>query len=256
MKKISYLLLAIVFLTSCSEDDPIPEVITDAEAAEEVASSLATDVLSIAEDMGSTGYRSQQNATNGRVANIPGCGETVTQEISKSYDGDFISGTFDSDYEVSLECFLNFPVSLTSSFTTSTNTESARFATEGSSNGTSNVTIDQENLGNYLFNSAFVKTNVFTQKTEDQKSFNSTYTVTTTDISINTAFIASLLTGQVPTGNLIASGTASYQVVGVNQNNIPFEYSASVTFVGDGTAEVTINGNTYIVDLTTGEILD
>lgn len=256
MKKISSLLLAIVVLSSCSDDEPRAEIISDAEAVDEIANSLATDVVSLVEDMGSTGILTQTNNTNGRLdLTIPGCGETVSQEVSKEFENDFVSVTYDANYEVSLECLSLFPFGLQGSFSTSSTSQNARFTTNGSSTGTVNVSLDTEQIGNYLLNAVFSKTGEFNQLAGDQKSFNSTSTAAITDLSVSTAYLASLVAGEIPTGNLVTSGSATYSVVGVNRNNEPYEYSAAIIFLGDGTAEVTINGTAYVVNLRTGEVI-
>lgn len=166
---ISMAIAAGLFACDSNGEEEVP-TLTEEEAAEMVANSLTSEVFSLAVDLGSTGYQ----ASSGRIEakldqSIPSCGETTTNSISKSYEGDFVTFSYSGNYENTLTCFREIPIGLESTFNSSSNSESKRITTSGSMTGNLEILLDQENLGNYLLNGTLSGTRRSKSKIERKK---------------------------------------------------------------------------------------
>jgi hypothetical protein len=259
MKNLKNIFLVIIFtslLFACDKEDgvEVPNM-SDQEAAELVASSLISDISNVTIDLGSTGYRAENPNSGGRTSETLQCGETVTETYSKSHDGEFIDFNFEATYSNTLSCFFNVPVHLDAELSSTSTTESPGLLTEGSLNGTTTLGLDNENIGNYLLNANLKKVAQVTAKRGEQNSFNTNTDITIKDLSLSTAYLLELLGGQTLSTEFIAGGTATYAISGPGTGGAQFAFSASIIFNGDGTAEISINGNSYTVDLRTGELI-
>ncbi len=260
LKNLLVLLVISTFIISCNDDSEAPETgITDDDAAEMVASSLTTDIMSIASDLGTVGYES--TIVNGRSINgresmlFPECGETVTKTFGDSYHGEFVSYNYSASYISTLECLFAVPVSLDTEFSSSSTTESQRLTSSGALEGIVAMDLDQENLGNYLINSSIDRSGQIIEKNGQQRTFSTNTDITVVDLSLSTSFLLSLITGEDPQGYLIAGGSASYTMNGIGVQGNDFSFEASVTFNGDGTALLNINGKEYTIDLSNGAVI-
>jgi len=257
-KNLLLLTASIILFASCSENEELSNTgISEDEAAELVGSSLTSDIQSVSYDVGAFGYETKKIIDDqGRIDQIiPGCGETVEKEFGNTYKGEFVTFTYNGSYEATLDCLFGIPISLDAVVTSSTSFESQRLSTTGSLQGDMLVDLDEENVGNYLVNSTLSRTGSATQKLGGQVTFDNKYSIVVTNLSMSTSYIAELLAGNTPEGAFVEGGSAFYEITGSSTAGNGFEFTASVTFNGDGTATITINETEYNVDLNSGELI-
>ena len=259
MKKINLLMacMAMFLMMSCGDDepeDPMAEV-TNEESAEIVANALANDIMSISNNQGGIGFSSVEANTGGRTETALECGVTAEESYSNTIGNDNFTLSNQITYTSTLTCVRSIPIQLDASYTASSSAESLRISSTRTSSGTSVIAIDTENLGNFLFSASLESNGSINVKRDDDRSWTTSSVLTVTNLSISTDFIRSVLAQQVPSGNLIASGSGSYTGTVTNAQGDSRTIAASITFNGDGTAEIIINGEAYEVDLNTGQLL-
>ena len=232
-----------VALVACDNDDEmsVSGDITNEEAAEQVASSVASEVVTTAADAGVL----FSDADNGRISSngrIQECGVEFDSTISKSYNGQFLTYTLDIDYDYQLVCTNNFPSDLDYSFNLQGTLDGRRLESEGVTAGDLMATGFNLSSSDYIVNGEMNRTYSLLQKEGQQNSFNSQSEIIITDLSID------------KNTRVITGGEVSFSVSGTRIGGDEFSFTATAIFNGDGTATVLVDGEEYIVDLNTGSI--
>lgn len=93
------------------------------------------------------------------------------------------------------------------------------------------------------------------QKLRERNSFSSNSKITINNLSINIQYLVDLGLGEEPSGNLITGGTTIYEISGSGSQTGTYNITAQVVYNGDGTADIIINGNTYTINLPTGQFI-
>lgn len=248
--------LIISSLVACgNDDDESPSLTMDnEESAELIANSLTSEIIAISEDLGGTSYRSVE-ISNGRT-NFTGieCGETIEESFNKSFRADSVSLDYDLTYVSTLSCVLNIPVLLESTVSASSQFESRRVSTLTASTGSSSVTIDTENLGNLLLNTSLSSTGQLTQKKRAQNNLTVSSELNISSLSINTAYIIALINEETTNTYLIDGGTGSYNATVSNNQGQEVTITATMIFNGDGTVDLIVNGEPFVLDLSIGRV--
>lgn len=255
MKNPLPLLIALALLASCEKnpEDLQSEEMSNKDAAEIVAGTLVADINQISEYAGSVSYASTEESLAQRLIE---CGESISDEVSKEYSDQYVSYSFSAQYTATKECVFQAPVLLEYEHTSTSSFESSRISTSGQSSGEVFVELDPDKLSNYLMNADMQRSGAYVQKFRQQRSFTTASTYTITDLEINTAFIAQRMQDQEPDGYLIEGGSGAYQLEIVSGQGDTYTFTASIEFYGDGTAEVTINGQPFSVDLRAGGVVE
>ncbi|MEP4531964.1 MAG: hypothetical protein ABJ004_02685 [Cyclobacteriaceae bacterium] len=242
MKSTRQLLLLFLFgfLISCSGDDEVTQAgVSNAEAAEEIGATLATDILDMTLDIETL----SEDAENGRVeagGRTAGCGTSYDTTFTKTYVGVYISGEQTVTYGYELTCDGVIPSQLDATFSSTGTRSTARLASSASTTGIMTTTGIEPSNAAYTLNSSMTR-NASVEGSE--KSYSSLSNITLTDLIITKSTM------------IIASGSATYSYSGSTSEGKSYSYTASVTFNGDGTATIIFNDNTsFLVDLETGEV--
>lgn len=235
------LLLFSIVLTSCQDDDKSPAMsVSTGEAADEVATTLTTDVVGITEDILVMIEVSTEENEGGRIM---ACGFAYDTTITKSYEGIYSSFNHSISYGYELVCDGPQPQSLGFTFESNGSIESTRISTSGNSEGTFNATGIEFSSASYIANGLIERSGTLVQKTGLQRSFSSAAVFELTDLTVNKSTL------------LIESGIATVNLSGLSGNGETFQYTATVTFNGDKTATITFNNSeSYRVDLETGQV--
>lgn len=88
-----------------------------------------------------------------------------------------------------------------------------------------------------IFNGTYVRNGYQESKVLQQRHFNSVLTYTLTNITVNKS------------NHHITGGTAAVTFVGAGSGGNSYTYSGAITFNGNSTATLVINGNTYTINL-------
>lgn len=237
-----FLVACLLFIAAaCNDDDDSSSAMTSEEAADVVGSSLAVN---------SSGFTAVVNASiagadaaleasdGGRTA---ACGYTNEVTFSATnLPGAIITYSYDYSYNYILTCGNDVPQSLAVNTTYDGQFDAPRLASQHA--GTSDLTITalDETATSYIINGDYNRSGAFQSKIRNKNSSTSTVDFSIDDLAVDKI------------NQKILSGSASVTITGSVTGKGSFTYTATVVFEGDGTAQVTINGTVYIVDLTTG----
>ena len=112
--------------------------------------------------------------------------------------------------------------------------DAPRISSDDKSEGSFVVSGVDESSANYILNSNYKRNGTQQSKILNKNSFSSNITITSTDITVSKA------------SREIVSGTASVTVSGASTGGVAFNYSGTLTFLGNKTATLELgNGNTY-----------
>jgi hypothetical protein len=238
--KTTFLALTLLWtVTSCNEDNEAMDTndsISTEEAAQQMGTTLSTDFMQVTSDLGFMSARSSDGS--GRVEV---CGTSFDTTFTKSRQGTYRSFNYEVSYGYEILCTNSIPDRLEIEMGTNGSRENQRFTSDGETNATYTVS-GFGAAANYTLNGNLKRTAISTRKIGEQNSWNSTSDLNLSDILINKE-----------TG-MVQSGTATYTYSGSGTGGNSFEFTASITFGGEGTAIISINGEEYQVDLNSGEV--
>ncbi len=244
MKKLSFFImsLVVVFFSCNKEDEPNQIEISSEEAAVLIATSLGedqgglqsifTDAITVVNDVSSAN-------SGGRVA---ACGASDNTTFSyESQPGETPSFAYSYDYGWTLVCGNDSQpsmVNLSLSYDGTMNSPDFLFSFEGNS-GFDVTDILQEIV---TINGTHNQEVSYDIRSEGQQfNGNNTFAYTLTDIKVDAA------------SSSVQSGTAAVLLAGVTNRGV-YAINATIVYNGDGSATVTINGDVYGIDLSTGTI--
>jgi len=171
------------------------------------------------------------------------CGATRTDTITKtSPAGATTSFSYGLGYSYTLNCNtsnlpdnvsgkLNYSGSFSNPHMSSSNTGHVTFTVAGL---TTTATA-------YVFNGSYLRSGSFTSKSDTSNHGSSNL-----DVEVHNVMF------QKP-GRNVVGGTATFTLTGTVPKKGAFSFTGTVVFNTDGTAKITVNGSSYLVDLTTGE---
>jgi len=233
-------LLSTLGFVSCSKDDDSNDTsatITEEEVVDVVESSLAKDSNGMSKTMETTVVTAEEDQMLIEQENTL-CGETTTNSFNQSATNGSYSYNYDISTSYTLSCTIfGFPTSL--NFEASTD---GQYATPRvTSDDTSTLDWTVSNLSpinaNVVFNGQYERNGTQVSLVRNMNTFESTLTLNLSSVSVN------------KTTYEIESGTATLNFVGISSTGAQYNFTGSITFNGNGTATVIINGNSYTINL-------
>lgn len=228
------LILTSGLLFSCRDEE---SSITNEEAADLVASSLSVQSSGFTLSASQTAeLMTESNSSNGRVDGSCGFSSDTTLHLTNAQTDSF-TYEYELNYGYAFTCI---PPTLTVDFTCEGTFDGTRLSSTNSGSGEWVFTIEGEN--DYAINGMYERDGTFQSKVRNKVATNSTITITFTDIIINSN------TGEIKSGTAVAS------ISGTVSGKGDFDFTASVEFKGSRSATVTILGEVYNINLTTGTV--
>ena len=240
MKKtniLSVLLLAFVaFSCNDNEDNPLVEseqVITEEEAVELVESSLAEESAGLAK----SSYDYTKSYEEGIAQNIQ-CDNTIQDDFNYTNNGTFAEVNYNFMWEYTISCnALSIPQSASLNVSGSGIYTTPKITSDDSSSLSAQLSGLQPTSSNIIYNGTYERSG--------------TQQVTTNQVSktITTEFNAAISDLTVTKSDYtVSSGSGTFTLSGTNDGE-SFSFEGSITFNGDGTATIVINGNAYTIDI-------
>lgn len=231
-----------IFTVSCKDDDSTDAAISQDEAADEMAATISTDLVSMSENVGVMADNAEGSSSNARVES---CGVSYSMSFDSSYTGVYLSFDNTTSYSYSLACSNGTPSSLDFSFDTEGSRSSVRLSSEGETTASMSATGLDANSTYFTVSGDLERDATLTEKTGAKKTFTTVNSLSLSDFLVNKDTYE------------IEGGTASYLLSGESSTGGSFEYTASVTFNGDGTATINLdNSAVYEVNLETGQVTE
>lgn len=168
---------------------------------------------------------------------LASCGETVDSSFTKVIDLERITGEYTNYLYWGFTCNdLQLPVSIFFGQDATGNYETERWLSDDSAS--SEWTIGNLLTGsNYVFDGNYERSGTQQSKVREMRSFTSTTTIDIENLNI---------TKGEPE---IVSGVADFTLTGTVNGETSFNHEGTIVFLGNGQANVIINGNTYTIDL-------
>lgn len=232
------LLAAFTLFTSCEKESDAPgseDAITNDEAVALVEGAMAIEAEGLTAELDAaidlTMAMQVKSPTN------PYCGIGQDSTVSKTFNTARFDGSLSTSWNWMLNCNdQDIPQSLTYSRTGNVNYESLRLISDDYSQGNWSMT----NLvggTEYLFNGTYGREGTQESKVRNQMSFTSEIDFVLSDLAVGKA------------KRQINSGTATFTLQGDTSDGKSYHLTGSINFLGDGAAEIVINGKSYSVDL-------
>ena len=228
-------LVCSLMFTSCAKDDETTDIQAN-EAVEVIESALANESNGMSKTMSTTlDYATTQNV----FTTVPylNCGQDYAQSYTENYSTSNYSYSYTAQRNAQLNCDAN---GNRQTFNSNTNFSGSYSTPRMSSNDTIETLFSVTGLtatgSTTIFNGSYTRKGTQVSKIRNT-SFNSTLTYNLSNINVN------------KTTFMIQSGSASVNFVGVSSSGNQYTYSGTITFNGNETAILVLNGNTYTISL-------
>lgn len=237
-KLVALLLVATLSLTSCNkDDDSTSDAIEEVDAVETIENSLVAESNGMSRSMETTMvYAESQNLyTDSPSLN---CGQLYAESFSENYSSPDYSYNYSANCSYLLSCNAEGNAqSFNYSFSRNGDYDTPRMSSDDNVNANWDVTDLDASTSNTIFNGSYVRIGSQVSKVRNMNTFNSTLTYSLNGIAVNKDTYK------------IASGSASVVFEGTSTSGNSYTYNGTITFNGDDTATLVINGNTYTIYL-------
>ncbi|MCA6075278.1 hypothetical protein [Fulvivirga sedimenti] len=234
-------LITVGFLTACNDEG---EKISP-EASEEVSLLVAASVASNTYGVNAllqesvALYQTAQGSANGRSA-VCDYTDSGSEQIS-STDGSMVTYNYSYSYDVSVNCSsIQVPVSLSVDFTYSGSFDGPKLTWSHDGNGDFEISLDANQ--NLVYNGTYDRSGEYNVKERENINGSSNVDITLTSLTID------------PETQTIISGSGLYEIQ-VTRSDRSYTLKGSITFNGDGTASLIINGSTVTFNLISGNLI-
>lgn len=218
-----------------TEDDPGTTTIADEEILAIVSGALVTETEGATAEAVEMAYVADAVLEKGPTA--LSCGETADSTFTRSVNEARLTALYENYLFWGLNCNENdLPTSIFFGRTLNGDYESERLISDDEA--TSDWLIESLLLGpNYVFNGRYERSGTQESKVRDMRNFSSTVIIEIEDLNIDKG------------EKRIASGLATFTLTGTVNSETTFSQAGNIVFLGDGAANIIINGTTYAVDL-------
>lgn len=164
------------------------------------------------------------------------CGETSDSTFLTTINESWITGTYENALTWGINCNGNIPISIFYGRQMDGNYETERMISDDLSS--SDWLMESLLTGpNYIINGRYERNGTQESKVREMRTFSSTVVLEVEDLNVDKG------------EKQIVSGIATFTLSGTVNNEATFSQTGTIVFLGDGTANIIINGNTYTVDL-------
>jgi len=230
-------LVMVLAVGACKKGDNNSD--TQAISTDDAASIMATSVASNSGGMAGASVDITANAQIAFNAN-PGCGGTKTYSFTRqSPAGASVTYSYSFNYTYTLNCVNNVPDNMSSSVIGNGSFDGPGMSTTDSGSATFNIAGLAQSSTAYTINGEYKRTGSFAQKTGNMNHGNRTIDITATNVMVTKS------------SGIIASGKASFSLTGTSSNG-SFNFTGTITFIGNNQANLVVNGTTYLVNLVNG----
>lgn len=244
--------LILITLVGCdSTNSKDEQSVSEEEAAEIVASSMATgssgavtDIETAIELAEESTNSNQVKAGSAMAASPLDCGSSTDSTFTTHSTG-VISHEYIKTYNYFLECDESAnPIQLDVSFTYNGEFDAPRLSSQNSGSGDLEVTnLSSSEL--YLVNGSWQRNGQFASKIRNQTTRQATLQFDVFGVFVDKS------------SHQIESGTISFNIEGESSSQTKegsFSYEGTITFSGNGEAVIEINGSKYISNVESGEV--
>ncbi|NJM26509.1 MAG: hypothetical protein HC859_14560 [Bacteroidia bacterium] len=247
MKIINRILLSTILtgaVVACDDDSEKPQAITTEEAAEIMATSVASNSSGVASVFDQSAEVTSDAVGSSSGGRIQECGFSQNLSLSgASPIGSVVQFSYDFSYKFLLACNGDdVPTSMKVNLSYSGMFDGPQLTTEHT--GTSELTVEglEAEADNFSMNGYYKRSGSFEWKDDEPKSGSGSVDVTVDDVAVEKAT------------HKLASGTVTVNIEGTVAGKGSYSYTGTVTFDGTATATLNVKGTKFAVNLTTGVV--
>lgn len=234
------LLVSVLSMASCSKDDGNSNnetAVMEDDAVEVIESSLAKETNGMTKTVETTIETADAELLFTEEPTIE-CGQMYNDSYSETYS----KGNYSYNYAVSRDYLLSCneegnPESFSYSLDFNGVYDTPRMSSNDSTTVEWSITNLETTETSSTFNGSYLREGTQVSKVRNKNTFNSTLTIDLSDLIVNKSTYT------------ILSGTAQVAFVGLSSNGNQYTFNGTLTFNGDETATLILNGNTYIINL-------
>ncbi len=250
--RLSIIALVLMGALSCKKDasTTTSAAVTTDQAADIAAGSLAENsngFTSITDDI-SSNATGQVAASTGLTINSAGtntitkqlCGTTVSDSLTNQGSADSVTWSYFRKYTHTLNCNASEkPDNIVNTLAFNGSYSGPNLSSNDS--GSANVTIGhlEPDSATFLVNGEYKRSGSFTSKVGNKASGSRSVDIVVTNVTLSKP------------ARKITGGTATINI-SVTLPKKTYTFTGTITFNGDGSAVLTINGTAYTIDLRTG----
>lgn len=182
------------------------------------------------------------NAQNMVAANTA-CGTVTTSMLARQEPAaSLINYNYALGYTYTYNCVDNTPDNIDSKITFDGSFDGASASSVNSGTSAINVSGLAASTLSYTLNGTYNSTGTFKMNTGDKFTGNEVVAMNFTNVAVKKS------------SRGFTGGSGTVNVSGSVDNKGAFNYNGSIVFDGNGTATLTLEAHTYIIDLTTGDV--
>ncbi|HTE00185.1 MAG TPA: hypothetical protein VK668_12915 [Mucilaginibacter sp.] len=248
--KLSIFLLLLVVAVSCKKtDNSALAAVTADDAADMAASSLAENsygLATVTDNVSANALAVASVATGSQSVNSVGahkeCGSTWVDSLSNSGASGSVSFSYFFKFGHTLNCNANSqPDNISNVLIFHGNFDGPRLTSSNTGDATFTIAGLTQNATSYVINGQYNRKGSFQSKVGNKKSGQDSVNLVVTNLTLTKP------------GRKISGGTGTITIAGTTSAHGSFSFTGTLVFNGDGTANLTVEGTVYLIDLITGE---
>lgn len=219
---------------ACDKEASIANL-SNEEVALVVEGALSNGTQGISAEVSDAIFITQEYAQ--KTGNNERCGETFDSTVTRNINEVRVTANYTTTWNWTVHCNnLKIPTSL--DFGTSSSGEYETMHMASDDNASSDWTIGNLLTGSsYTLQGSYTREGSQTSKVRDQNSFTSDLNVIITSLNVNKNTLR------------IDSGSATFTLTGSGTGGNSFSYEGTIIFNGNGAATITINGESFDIQL-------
>lgn len=235
----SFLVASLLLVTSCNDKSEPSPVVSNEEAADMVASSVASSSGGFSVAIEDATVTTNANGS----ARTQACGYTDSYTQTKvNTTGANTTYSFTYQYAYALTCGAGVPQKMSATATYDGSLDGPRISTQASGALVFDITSLEESSATYLINGEFERDGTFTSKVREKNTSASTIKISLTGVEVN------------KNTKMITAGTGTITITGSVSGKGDFSFTGSITFKGNKQADVEINGSKYSINIESGDV--
>lgn len=224
-------------MISCSDDENKSTGVTEADAADAIEASVSSSSNGVAKMVAEASTVADDEDVYTYSPQLE-CGQQYTVSYNPTYTGTNYSYDYSGTRNYLISCTtLGVPETFTYSASLTGTYETPRMLSDDDSTSSLTVTGLAPSSATATINGTYVRNGYQESKVRLMRHFNSVITINLSNVTLNK------LT------QTISGGTASVTMTGTGSLGGSFTYNGTITFNGDGTATLVINGTTYTINV-------
>ncbi len=234
--KITKIIIATVLIISfysCNKKEEIIDTLSNNEAKELIASSLQKNTSGFDAEIEEIAKESTENYAVNSDCNIQ-----YQDNFERHYAETVVTANYTVNWTYQMNCNnLNIPQSINFLISSNGNYHTQNIVSQDSTESSMDVFGLQPSADSLTFSGYFKRVGTQELNAVNTRNVSSTVEIMFTDITVNKETY------------LIDSGNATIVLTGTTTDNQTFNFTANLVFNGQRTATLTINNETYTIDL-------